>query len=489
MSKPNFIIFYPDSLRAESLSIYGNTQLSTPNFERIATQGVVFENAFVQNPVCTPSRISMMTGRYVHNDGHRSLYHSIRNHEKSLLQYLKADGYEIGWFGKNDLYAPDVIDGLDPWVTEYSPNDAPVNASNNPYDQNDPRYFSFLREPSYAGLPEKSEQEVNSAIRFIRKMTEEQRAFCAYIPIGIPHVPFYAPPEYHHMYDHIDIGSVKPTPDQPRPLYYNLIKKYRSLHKLNAHHFESMRDIYAGMCSFADMLLGKILDTMDELQLHTSTALFATSDHGEFAGDYGLPEKWPNAMTDNLIHVPFVVQAPGIRQNHRVTGAIESFDLMATVLEMANITPKHTHFAQSLYPELTGQRDNQERYVFCEGGYDTHEPHAFEGYQYRKDTLKDPTHIYYPKASQQQEYPESVCRTVMIRNLKYKLIKRTQDVCELYDLQQDPMEIHNLYDNPAYTHIVQDLEQHLLDWYIRTADTIPMQDDPRGFTQTERRTI
>ncbi len=485
MKKPNFIIFYPDSLRAESVSLYGNDKIHTPNFERMGDRGVVFENAFVQNPVCTPSRISMMTGRYVHNDGHRSLYHSLRNHEYSLLQYLKDDGYEIGWFGKNDLYNPEQVDKLDPWFPEYDLSDYTPPT----YSDDDPRYYSFLREPSYAGLPEKSEQEVDSAIRFIHHMTEENRPYCAYIPIGIPHVPFYAPSEYYHMYDNVDLGSLKPTHDGVKPVFYDLIKEYRNLHKLPRKELYSMQKIYSGMCSFSDMLLGKILNTMDELDLHDNTVLFATSDHGEYAGDYGLPEKWPTGMSDNLIHVPFAVMAPDVKAGHRVKGQIESFDLMATVLNMADISIRHTHFAKDLTPQLRGQKDDLERYVFCEGGYDTHEPHAFEGYAQRVDTLKDPTSIYFPKALQQQNDPLSVCRTVMIRSLKYKLIRRTEDASEFYDLEKDPMELHNQYESSEYKSIIYDMEQNLLQWYLKTSDTIPINDDPRGFSREKRRTI
>ena len=93
----------------------------------------------------------------------------------------------------------------------------------------------------------------------------------------------------------------------------------------------------------------------------------------------------------------------------------------------------------------------------------------------------DPSNIYYPKALQQQEEPLSVCRTTMIRTLEYKLVKRTSGENELYDLKRDPKELNNLYDDPDFRQLRLELEERMLDWYIRTADTVPLDDDPRGF--------
>jgi len=482
LSKRNFIIYYPDSMRAESLSIYGRGNLKSPNYERMAENGVVFDNAFVQNPVCSPSRISMMTGRYVHNDGHRTLFHLLRNHEKSLLVYLKEHGYQIGWFGKNDLYARDMVQFLVGPVDKE--NNFPEK-DNHRFSYGEDGYYSFLENPSYSGLPERSESQVERAVEFIRNMTEEGKPFCAFIPVGMPHGPYYAPEPYHHMYDGVDLPPIKPYPDAPIPSYHNHIRNYRHLDKMDRNDFIEMQKVYSGMVAFSDRLLGRILDVMEELGLDDTTTLFATSDHGEFAGDYGLPEKWPNAMTDNLIHVPLLVKSPEAEKGLRVHGAVESFDLMATVMEMAGIEAEHSHFATSLLPHIQGKYENTERFVFCEGGYDVHEPHAFEGYEPRGGSIRNPESLYYPKALQQQKEPASVCRTTMIRNLEFKLVRRTSDLNELYNLREDPMEIHNLYYDEEYRETVLYLESRMLEWLIRTSDTVPFDEDSRGFVYEE----
>ena len=101
----NFIFFMPDELRAESVGCYGNALAPTPNIDALAAEGTRFDQCHVQHSVCTPSRCSMMTGWYPHVRGHRTLWHMLRPDEPNLLRYLKQAGYQVHWYGKNDLLA------------------------------------------------------------------------------------------------------------------------------------------------------------------------------------------------------------------------------------------------------------------------------------------------------------------------------------------------------------------------------------------------
>ncbi|HEX5414915.1 MAG TPA: sulfatase/phosphatase domain-containing protein, partial [Chloroflexota bacterium] len=161
----------------------------------------------------------------------------------------------------------------------------------------------------------------------------------------------------------------------------------------------------------------------------------------------------------------------------------ELFDLTPTVLELAGIARRHTHFARSLVPQLRGEPGDPGRAAFAEGGYDPYEPHCFEGHEGGEQWLRAPGHIYAPKVSLQQSEPRSVCRATMIRTLTHKLVRRPRDVSELYDLQNDPDETRNLYNHPAYTAVQRDLELRLLDWHIQTADVTPFDENPRGHTK------
>ncbi|HCQ00929.1 MAG TPA: sulfatase, partial [Candidatus Latescibacteria bacterium] len=131
-------------------------------------------------------------------------------------------------------------------------------------------------------------------------------------------------------------------------------------------------------------------------------------------------------------------------------------------------------------PQIHGAPGDPERAVFAEGGYDTHEPHCFEG-KTDDGVCGDPNSIYYPKGMQQQDHPESVCRSVMIRTATHKLIHRTNGRHELYDMQGDFADLNNIYNQSAVHDIRHTLEQRLLDWYLHTSDVVPWTPDPRGF--------
>jgi arylsulfatase A-like enzyme len=210
-----------------------------------------------------------------------------------------------------------------------------------------------------------------------------------------------------------DVPPLRP-PDLPgKPDYHRLIRQTRRLDRLDDAFFRQLHAVYQGMISVTDALLGMLLDALDETGHADDTAVFLWSDHGDWAGDYGLVEKWPSALDDCLTRVPFVARVPGegVARGHVVREPIEMFDVMATSLELAGITPDHTHFARSLVPQLRGAAGDSRRAVFSEGGYDPHERHAFEGRVEGGAGFRDPSHIYYPKGRLQQDVPESVCRS------------------------------------------------------------------------------
>ena len=129
-------------------------------------------------------------------------------------------------------------------------------------------------------------------------------------------------------------------------------------------------------------------------------------------------------------------------------------------IELAGIELAHVHFAHSLTPQLRGAA-GEHRTVFAEGGYDRHEPHCFEGRFDSDQASWDADHIYYPKVHLQQTDPLSVCRAVMVRTATHKLIHRTHDRCELYDMQSDPRELTNLRRNRTCQLIAIEIQEPL----------------------------
>jgi choline-sulfatase len=264
-----------------------------------------------------------------------------------------------------------------------------------------------------------------------------------------------------------------------KPGFYQQIRQTRRLDELDNAIYREINATYLGMITFMDYLLGQIIATLDETGLADNTTVIFTSDHGDWAGDWGLVEKWPSGLDDTLTRVPLIIRTPGGAQEHTVHEQVELFDIMPTCMELAGLQSKHTHFAHTLVPQLHGIDGDPDRAVFAEGGYDPHEPHCFEGRSSGDQHGRTAEHIYYPKGHLQQSDPASVCRSVMVRTGDYKLVKRTADICELYNLAEDPQELRNLYGDPAYDQLQHQLESRLLDWYMKTADQVPWDEDKR----------
>jgi arylsulfatase A-like enzyme len=472
----NIIFFNPEEFRAESVGCYGHPVAPTPHMDKLALEGVRFDNCFVQHTVCSPSRCSFMTGWYPRVRGHRTLWHLLRPDEPNLLRYLKEAGYQIRWYGKNDLLSAASFPGS---VT-FAESRGRGTFGPNPYEFDDPRYYSFLYRP-YQG-PEEEHTDyanVHAAIQFLR--SHPQEPFLIYLPLLFPHPPYSAPPRWHDAIDPASLPPLRPAGLPNRPDFHTHIRRTRRLTELSEAHLRKIQAVYLGMIGFVDELLGQLLDALDETGLADRTSTFVFGDHGDYAGDYGLVEKWPSGLEDVLTRVPLIARTPQGARAHVVREPVELFDLMPTVLELAGTPARHTHFARSLLPQLHGESGDPTRAAFAEGGYSRHEPHCFEGrYGQGSQLWRDARHIYYPKGMLQQEHPESVCRTTMIRTMSHKLVHRSEGVSELYDLDLDPRELTNVYGQSAYGPVQRQLEQRLLAWAVETSDVTPFDEDPRG---------
>ena len=416
-----------------------------------------------------------MTGLYPHCAGHRTNWHLIRSHEPHLFRYLFEAGYDIRWYGKNDMLAQNSLG----CIKEYFEPEGPLRK--NAHDIGDKAYYSFEAQPFDCAREELADYvKVKAGIDYLRNRKHDDPPFFLFLPLLQPHPSYTTHRDFYHMYRPEDIPELRPAELAHKPVHYELIRKYRRLDELPERSFRKLNAVYLGMISYTDWLLGELMSVMEEKGLFDDTVLIVSSDHGDWAGDFGLVEKWPSDYSDPITRVPLLVKAPGCNAGHVVEGPVEMFDLMASVMELADLETKHVHFAKSFVPQLHGDLEDKDRFVFAEGGYDTHEPHAFEGRWSKVDPPIEGN--YYPKGLLQQEVPASVCRATMIRDLNFKLVRRTEGQSELYDLSDDPQELRNRIDEPSLSEVRRQLESTLLDWYMKTADTVPIGQDSRRFS-------
>lgn len=477
----HYVIFYPDEMRAKSLGCYGNQTVSTPNFDRLAAEGVVFENNYTQHPVCVASRCAMMTGWYPHVAGYRTLLHYIEPYQPNFLRYIKQAGYQIHMYGKNHVFSEETFAEC----VDYHSNPKFGSIGSGLKGEALEALMKVLSCEDYTMLKEAlpdSELErindtvcVNMAVDAIRNYRDGDKPLFIFVPIFNPHAPYYATEHFHNLYSPDDMPEPLPADLPGKPSAYRLIRKYRGLEHADPKLFKRITAIYQGMCSYCDMLFGRILDALDDTGLADDTTVILSSDHGDWAGDYGLVEKWPNAFDDCLTKVPLVVRAPGCKKGHRVSELSETFDIFPTICELEGIPIRHSQFGRPFTAQLRGERGDPGRVAYCEGGYDTWEPHAFEGYLEggNFEVTKNEGNIYYPKVAQQRLDPESVCRGLMMRDSRYKCVVRTNGENELYDMEADPDELDNLYGMPEYAETAAKFEKRMLTWLIGTSDVVP----------------
>ena len=484
--KPNLIIFNMDEMRKDALSHMGNPAAITPTMDELCrTDAVSFRNAFCQNPVCTPSRCSFMSGWYPHTAGHRTMVNMMKEDEPVLLKELKENGYFVMWGGKNDLVPADADMSLycDVKISTKDRTDlkpGPHADMSWRTEAGTDLYYSMFegkREQGDYTFVHADWFYLQKAVEFIKNRPTDQ-PFCIYLPLDYPHPPYGVEEPYFSMIDRTQLKKRIPTPDwTDKPSMLKGIYENQNLQGLTETQWDELRAVYLGMCTRVDAQLGLLIDALKEQNLYDDTAIFIFSDHGDFTGDYGLVEKTQNTFEDCLTNVPLIIKPPkGVEVQSRISDAlVELVDFYATVEELCHLPKTHTHFGKSLLPLLKEEIAHRD-YVCCEGGRRYGEEEAMER---SLKSARDPKSLYNPRARLQIAEAPYHTKAVMLRNKNYKYVYRHYEKDELYDLHADPMELHNRIDDPSLGEIVSDMKQQLLSFMIETCDAVPLKPDRR----------
>jgi len=504
-TKPNIIIFNVDQWRGDVLGHVGNSAAITPNLDKIIeNDGVSFSNTFCQNPVCTPSRCSFMTGWYPHVRGHRTMYHMLHldRNEPNLLKILKDSGYFVWWGGRNDLipaqqdfkehcniyYWPSKED-LNRWGHKWKPN---LHLSDNWRGKPESdTYYSF-----FAGKLDTQGDDIYfdydwsiilGAIDFIQTY-EEDKPLCMYIALANPHPPYGIEEPWFSIIDRNNLPSRKDTPKDwsGKPSLLRGIYERQNLQEWTEDRWNELRATYYGMCARLDHQFGLIIEELKKRNYYDSSAIFFFSDHGDFTGDYGLVEKTQNTFEDCLTKVPFIIKPPSnINAKPRVSDAlVELVDFSETVFALTKINPNYSHFGRSLIPLLQSETEDHRDAVFCEGGRLYGEKHAME---LESVSSLNPTGLYWPRVSlQTTDDGPYHGKAVMCRTKNFKYVRRLYEKDELYDLNNDPEEMNNLIDDLKYKDILIRMKERILTWYIETCDVVPFDTD-RRFSRKDKK--
>lgn len=438
--KPNILCIVGEGLRWDELSGTGNKIVRTPNMDRIGREGCVFHNAFVVNALCLPSRATMLTGMYSHSTGavsnvqgkidpqlplvsdllHRSGYETAflgKSHVEGALMDHYWD-YYFGFVGQADYYRPRITEGI---KGKYGP------------------------ETLYAGEYVDT-LLTRKAVEWLQQKRE--KPFCMFLWFYAPHAPFFRPQDMINDLNGVLIpvpgsfdedekgypGKPHAVADADDKIGYSEVYSDdpRSLEELVKDHYVGVED--------NDRNIGAVLKELEHQGQLDKTAVLLSSDHGFFLGEHHLYDK--RLMYEPSIRVPMLLRYPGkVEPGATSDEMVLNLDMAPTLLQMARLPVPGEMQGKSMLPLAEGEK-----------------------IAWRQEWLYE----YY-------EYPgfENVRPCRGVRTMRYKYIEFFLDPkeYELYDLENDPGEMHNLYGKPGYEELAGHLQTRLEELRKETNDT------------------
>jgi arylsulfatase len=463
--RPNILLLMTDQQRWDSLGCYGQSAIRTPHLDRLAAEGARFDACYTPNPICTPARASLMTGKHVLEHGVTKLYDVLAEDEVLFPARLRATGYSTALFGK--LHVSSGVheqahrhphDGFD--VYEYCIEasvgmDSPYNGYVRWLQARDPGFLVELRAkrrglkhiPAHLHF---THWAAEKTIEFIEAADGAQPFFCM-MSVFDPHNPYdQYPPEYTARVNPEPLRLVLPPAAGDESIY--ALQQERELSYLGpAAGFTpddilAMRAGYYAALAFLDDEVGRVLAALERKRLAENTLVIFVSDHGDSLGDHGLFVKGVH-LYDEAIRVPMLMRWPArIPAGSVVTAPVQLHDVAATVLAAAGISmPAAVTSARDLLPAAAGVTGSTHPYVCT---------------VYRNTGINDAKVYFSPPLN-----------STMLRDERHKLIvyhaipeAGTPVSLQLFDVSADPKEQHNLAADPQSAAVLARLLAALVDW-------------------------
>lgn len=455
MAGQNVLFIMSDEHSRRVLGAYGNTFVKTPNMDRMAAEGTLFENAYCNCPICVPSRASFATGRYVHQIGYWDNAFPYTGTPPSWGHRLQDTGHRCDSIGKLHYRGSDDPNGFDNEIL-------PLHVLNGEGDvqgmlrRSPPTRASTQQlagdagegDSTYLAYDRKIREE---AIHWLRHAADEpaDKPWCLFVSLVCPHFPLVAPPEFFRLYplDQVPLPRLRDPQDIPR---HPVLRKLRQVQDYEDHfrdeeHVRIAVAAYYGMVSFLDDNIGRILKTLDETGLNRDTLVVYTSDHGD---NLGTRTFWGKSnMYEEAAGVPLILKGPGVPVGRRVKIPVSLVDVYPTIVEAVGepLTSEERALPGTSLLSLIESGD-ADRTVFSEY-------HAFGAL----------TGIF------------------MVRFGRYKYVHYEGYQPQLFDLEADPMETDDLALRSGHEAILAEGERRL------RATCDPEAVNEQAFADQERR--
>jgi len=467
--KPNLLVLWTDEQRADTMAAYGNRRIHAPSLNRLAAESFVFRNAYVSQPVCTPSRSTVMTGLWPHQCGCTANNIPLPAGTPCLPELLADPDYHTAYMGKwhlgDEIFAQH---GFAEWVSmEYYT----AYYSQGRDRSRKPDYHHWLEELGYKPDRKGAFSRGFAARRpiehckpkflelracdFLRRHRREP--WVLYVNFLEPHMPFFGPLDEEHALDEVALPANFDDPLEPNePLRYRLAREYHAAKYGGREKVRQLIRRYWGLVSQVDRSVGAILRTLGELGLADDTLVVYTSDHGDMMGSHRMVEKC--VMYQEAVRVPWLLRVPWLGREQRIIERpVSQIDLVPTVLDLLGSRAGEGLPGRSLVPVLKGGKPADD--------------HVFIEWSPGQGSLRHVKGTALASPAEFQRVAKESTRTVISPD-GWKLCLSDRDKSQLFHLATDPGETANLFDTGKHQDVIARLTDRLRRWQERTRDTL-----------------
>ena len=485
--KPNVVIVMTDQQRADLRGSRGYPLDTMPFLDSWGKGGVDFDLAYTPNPTCMPARVSMFTGRYPESHKVRT-NHNVEDarYTQDLLDLLRDAGYVTALCGKNHSHHKETDFDFAETNGHLGRHDRdgewePSNEAEETFSRfmNETRHME-THSPSPGGVEvQHPYRNVSSALKFLDGRPAD-KPFFLWLSFAEPHNPYQVPAPYFDLFPPESLPPVKAGPQAlaAKGAKYTWIRGVweRVLGPDIDKRILRARSNYHGMLRLIDDQFRRFIEGLESRRLADDTIVIFLSDHGDFVGEYGLIRKGPE-LPEILTKIPFVWRGPGIKaRGTENNNCINIVDIFPTLCGLLGLETPFGVQGKNILPLLEGKNIPEKEYetAYSESG--------FGGLYWDEDDSLDLLSEGASRAYSEEGRPKNFdelntwtqCGQVrMLRKGRYKIQVDMLGAGYLYDLESDPAELKNLFDDPEYLAVKADMLTELTAAILRACDPIP----------------
>lgn len=435
--KPNILWIVMDTVRADHLSSYGYYRKTTPNIDKLASEGILFENAISPAPWTLPSHASMFTGMFPSKHGSDAEHLYLEDKFNTISEVLRSYGYRTFGYSNNDFVSPrtNLNQGFDNFVIV--PHDKRAA-----YELRDHLFINAAVNLPIISIKDSGADRTNKVVKkWIANNCYTKSPFFIFVNYMEAHDPYGNTPYSRHYLKRVSTSEVKSASRDWRGYLWGKLK-------FSDNDFDILSSLYDGDILYLDYKIGELINYLKKLKILDNTLLIITSDHGENFGEHNFMNHVLNVY-DTLLHVPLIIRYPKVfSSNLKLQAQVQTTDIFPTILDILGIelTGENEIQGHSLVPLVKNKQRRSASFAVSE--------HAIWNWVLTQFQYENP----------EFDVSEYTRRLKCIRTDEFKYIWASDGRDELYNIRKDPGELHNLIE--THHKEAMELRVAMIDWLV-----------------------